>query len=144
MNLKINQKLFQLGGFTLSIFLLLISAAKVFSSTPDLEIERQSLSSVEASPQEWPACEHQGENWSEVKYVESQNYFANICHNSQKQLTLIAGAKSNPSELLKLPVRAGQGYVAFAGNKTFMIDNSFLSLVVDGMLVKKEQVTYKR
>lgn len=143
--LKINQKILKLGVFTLTTFLMLTSAAKVLGSTPNRETENKSKSVLlaQASRQEWRICEQQGENWSEVKYFESKNYFANICRNGNGQLTLVAGAKSNPNELLELPVNGEQGYLAVDGSKTFMIDNTHFSMAINGMVVKKEQVIYR-
>ncbi|MGD1702445.1 hypothetical protein [Dapis sp. BLCC M229] len=143
MNLsKVNQKLLKLGAFTLSTFVLLTSSAKVLASTPG-ETNNKSMLLTQASRQEWRICEQKGENWSEVKYFESKNYFANICRNSNGQLTLVAGAKSNPNQLLELPVTGEQGYLAIDGSKTFMIDNTHFSMAINGMVVRKEQVTYR-
>lgn len=143
MNLsKINQKLFKLGVFTLGTFVLLTSSAKVLASNPE-QIENKSILLAQASREEWRICEQKGENWSEVKYFESKNYFANICRNSNGKLTLVAGAKSNPNKLLELPVSGEQGYLAIDGSKTFMIDNTHFSMAINGMVVRKEQVTYR-
>lgn len=141
--LKINQQLLKLGVFTLGTFVLLTSSAKVLASTPHGETENKSMLLAQASRQDWRICDQHKPNWSEVKYFESQNYFANICSNGNGQLTLVAGAKSNPNELLELPVRADQGYLAVDGNKTFMIDHTSFSMAVNGMVIKKEQVTYR-
>ncbi|NEQ40671.1 MAG: hypothetical protein F6K40_32385 [Okeania sp. SIO3I5] len=143
MNLpQINQKFFQLGAFTLGTFLLLTSSARVLGSTP-AEIKNKTTLAAQASRQEWRICDKKGENWSEVKYFESKNYFANICRNANSQLTLVAGAKSNPNELLELPVSGGQGYLAIDGSKTFMIDNTHFSMAINGLVVRKEQVIYR-
>ena len=145
--LKINQKLLKLGVFTLSTFVLLTASAKVLASSPNGETDNKSINQsmllAQASRQEWRICEEQGENWSEVKYFESKNYFANICRNGNDQLTLVAGAKSNPDELLELPVKGEQGYLAIDGSKTFMIDNTHFSMAINGLVVRKEQVTYR-
>jgi len=146
MNLpQINQKLLQLGAFTLGTFALLTCSAKVLASTPG-EIKNKTMLVAQAaqpSRQEWRICEKKGENWSEVKYFESKNYFANICRNANGKLTLVAGAKSNPNELLELPVSGGQGYLAIDGSKTFMIDNTHFSMAINGLVVRKEQVIYR-
>ena len=139
---KVNQKLLKVGVFTLSTFVLLTSSAKVLGSTPG-EIKNKTMLLAQASRQEWRICEQKGESWSEVKYFESKNYFANICRNANGQLTLVAGAKSNPNELLELPVRGGQGYLAIDGSKTFMIDNTHFSMAINGLVVRKEQVIYR-
>ncbi|MGK7921071.1 MAG: hypothetical protein AB4080_13800 [Trichodesmium sp.] len=140
--LTINQKLLKLGAFTLSTFVLLTCSAKIAASTPE-ETNNKSMLVAQTSRQEWRICEQKGENWSEVKYFESENYFANICRNANGQLTLVAGAKSKPNELLELPVKGEQGYLAVDGSKTFMIDNTHFSLAINGLVVKKEQVTYR-
>ncbi|MDJ0553264.1 MAG: hypothetical protein QNJ68_02230 [Microcoleaceae cyanobacterium MO_207.B10] len=140
--LKINQKLLKLAVFTLSTFVILTCSGKVLASSPNGETENKSMLLTQASRQEWRICEQRGASWSEVKYFESKNYFANICRDGNGQLTLVAGAKSNPDELLELPVKADQGYLAVDGNKTFMIDNSSFSMAINGLVVKKEQLTY--
>ncbi|NET43452.1 hypothetical protein [Okeania sp. SIO2B3] len=140
--LKINQKIFQLGVFTLGTFALLTSSSKVLASNPE-KIENKSILLTQASREDWRICQKKGENWSEVKYFESKNYFANICRSGNGQLTLVAGAKSNPNKLLELPVSGEQGYLAIDGSKTFMIDNSHFSMAINGMVVRKEQVTYR-
>lgn len=141
--LKINQNIFKLGVFTLGTFVLLTSSAKVLASTTKVETENKSILVAQASRQEWRICQQKGASWSEVKYFESKNYFANICRDGNGQLTLVAGKKSNPGELLELPVSGEQGYLAVDGNKTFMIDNSSFSMAINGMVVQKEQVTYR-
>lgn len=144
MNLpKINQQLLNLGVFTLGTFVLLTSSTQVLASIPDGETENKSILLAQSSRQEWRICDQKGENWSEVKYFESKNYFANICRNANAQLTLVAGAKANPNELLELPVKVEGGYMAVDGNKTFFIDNTSFSMAVNGMVIKKEQVTYR-
>lgn len=140
--LQINQKIFQLAGLTLGTFALLTSSSQVLASNPE-QIENKSILFAQASREEWRICTKKGENWSEVKYFESKNYFANICRNANGQLTLVAGAKSNPNKLLELPVSGKQGYLAIDGSKTFMIDNSHFSMAINGMVVQKEQVTYR-
>lgn len=140
--LKINQKVFQLGVFTIGTFALLTSSSQVFASNPE-QIENKSMLLAQVSREQWRICNKKGENWSEVKYFESKNYFANICRNGNGQLTLVAGAKSNPNKLLELPVSVKQGYLAIDGSKTFMIDNSHFSMAINGMVVQKEQVIYR-
>ncbi|NER04005.1 MAG: hypothetical protein F6K17_15975, partial [Okeania sp. SIO3C4] len=67
--LNINQKIFQLGLFTLGAFALLTSSSKVLASNPE-KIENKSILLTQASREDWRICEKKGENWSEVKYFE--------------------------------------------------------------------------
>ncbi len=143
MNLpKLSQTLLKLGAFTLGAFVLGTSSTKVLASTPE-EINNKSMLLAQVSRQQWRICEQKGENWSEVKYFESKNYFANICRNGNGELTLVAGAKSHPNQLLELPVSGEKGYLAIDGSKTFMIDNTHFSMAINGLVVRKEQVTYR-
>ncbi len=56
---------------------------------------------------------------------------------------LIAGRKSNPNQVLELPVELNQGYSAVDGNRTFMVGDGSLSMAINGMMVKKEQIIYQ-
>lgn len=140
---KTNQQFLKLALLGMSAFLLSTYSAKVLASTTDLEIEPNSILLAQSSRNSMRICSQQGANWSEVNYFESKNYFANICRQPSGKLMLIAGKKSNPNEVLELPVEFNQGYLAVDGNKTYRVDDGSFSLAINGMVVKKEQIIYQ-
>lgn len=141
---KINQQLLKLGLLAVSGFLLLTPSAKVLASTSNLETEKNSILLAQSPRNSMGICSQRGANWSQVNYFESQNYFANICRHPSGQLMLIAGAKSNPDKLLKLPVEFKEGYFAVDGNRTFIVDDGAFSMAINGFVVKKEQIIYQQ
>lgn len=140
---KINQKLLKLGLLGISTFILSSYSVKVLASTSKLEIERNPILLAQSPRNSMRICSQQGVNWSEVNYFESKNYFANICRQPSGNLMLIAGKKSNPNQVLELPVEFNQGYLAVDGNRTYKVDDSSFSLAINGMVVKKEPIIYQ-
>ncbi|MGB3509513.1 MAG: hypothetical protein WBA93_09750 [Microcoleaceae cyanobacterium] len=140
---KINQQLLKLGLLGISGFILSSYSVKVLASTSQVKIEPNAILLAQSPRNSMRICSQKGENWSEVNYFESKNYFANICRQPSGNLMLIAGRKSNPNQVLELPVEFNQGYLAVDGNRTYKVDDSSFSLAINGMVVQKEPILYQ-
>ncbi|MDJ0556065.1 MAG: hypothetical protein QNJ68_16815 [Microcoleaceae cyanobacterium MO_207.B10] len=140
---KTNKEFLKLGLLSLGAFLLSTYSVKVLASTSEVEIEQNSMLLAESSRNSMRVCSQKGANWSEINYFESKNYFANICRQPSGNLMLIAGKKSNPNEVLELPVEFNEGYFAVDGNRTFIVDDGSFSMAINGLVVKKEQIIYQ-
>ncbi|NEO53302.1 MAG: hypothetical protein F6K54_09550 [Okeania sp. SIO3B5] len=140
---RTNQQLLKLGLLTMTTFFLYTFSAKVLAYKHNLETEKGTILLTELPRNNRRVCLQRGTNWSEVNYFESKNYFANICRQPNGQLMLIAGRKSNPTQVLELPVEFNQGYAAIDGNKTFRVNDGSFSLAINGLVVKREEITYQ-
>ncbi|NET40467.1 hypothetical protein [Okeania sp. SIO2B3] len=140
---KTNQQLLKLGLLTITTFFLYTFSAKVLAYHNNLETEQGTILLAELPRNDRRICLQRGDNWSEVNYFESKNYFANICRQPNGQLMLVAGRKSNPNQVLELPVEFNQGYAAIDGNKTFRVNDGSFSLAINGLVVKREEITYQ-
>ncbi|NEP79909.1 MAG: hypothetical protein F6K17_00660 [Okeania sp. SIO3C4] len=58
-------------------------------------------------------------------YVETANFFVNICRRPNGQLIYIGGQKNRPENAIKIPVITEEGteYVAEDGNTTYIFIN---------------------
>ena len=140
---KTNQQFLKLGLFTMIVFLLSTFSSKVLASSNNLEAKQNTILLAESERNNQRICSQRGANWSEVNYFESKNYFANICRQPNGKLMLIAGRKSNPNQVLELPVEFNQGYLAIDGNKTFMVSDGSMSMAINGLVIQKEQIIYQ-
>lgn len=140
---KTNQQFLKLGLFTMIVFLLSTFSSRVLASSKNLEGKQNTILLAESHRNDKRICFQRGVNWSEVNYFESKNYFANICRQPNGKLMLIAGRKSNPNQVLELPVEFNQGYLAIHGNKTFMVRDSSFSMAINGFVVQKEEIIYQ-
>lgn len=141
--LKTNQQILKLGLLTITTSFLCTFSAKVLAYSNNLETEQGTILLAELPRNNRRICLQRGDNWSEVNYFESKNYFANICRQPSGQLMLVAGRKSNPNQVLELPVEFDRGYSAIDGNKTFRVNDGSFSLAINGMVVKREEITYQ-
>jgi hypothetical protein len=140
---KSNQQFLKLGLFTMIVFLSSTFSSKVLASSKNLEAKQNTILFAESRRNAKRICSQRGLNWSEVNYFESKNYFANICRQPNGKLMLIAGRISNPNQVLELPVEFNQGYLAVHGNRTFMVSDSSLSMAINGLVIKEEQIIYQ-
>ncbi|NES06197.1 MAG: hypothetical protein F6K22_27350 [Okeania sp. SIO2F4] len=140
---KTNQHFLKLALFAMMAFLLSTFSSKVLASSNNLEAEQNTILLAESPRNNQRICSQRGANWSEVNYFESKNYFANICRLPNGKLMLVAGRKSNPNQVLQLPVEFNQGYLAIDGNKTFMVSDGSMSMAINGLVVQEEQIIYQ-
>ncbi|MGK7920634.1 MAG: hypothetical protein AB4080_11580 [Trichodesmium sp.] len=140
---KINRQFLKLGVFAIIAFLLSTFSSKVLASSNNLEAEKNTILLAESGRNDMRICTQRSSDWSEVNYFESKNYFANICRQANGKLILIAGKKSNPNQVLELPVEFDEGYSAVDGNRTFIVDDGAFSMAINGLVIKKEQIIYQ-
>ena len=141
--IETNKQFLKLGLFAMMVFILSTFSSKVLASSNNLEAEQNTILLAESPRNNQRICSQRGANWSEVNYFESKNYFANICRLPNGKLMLVAGRKSNPNQVLQLPVEFNQGYLAIDGNKTFMVSDGSMSMAINGLVVKEEQIIYQ-
>jgi len=128
-------KFAKLGIFAITSSFLLISPAKGLAENNKAILLAQSNRQL---------CSQQEENLAQSFYLETANFFANICRDSSGQLIYIGGEKANPENTIKLPAFAeeGTGYVAENGNITYIVTGAALTVVENGVPILEENVIY--
>ncbi|NET40468.1 hypothetical protein [Okeania sp. SIO2B3] len=133
--------------------LLVVNAFFLFTFTPSIqvlalikpgEINENSILLTESSRDNLQICSQQNLPLVTSFYVETANFFANICRKPNGQLIYIGGQKANPENYIKIAAIAeeGTGYVAEDGNTTYIVTGATLSIVENGKTISEEQVTY--
>lgn len=99
---------------------------------------------TESSRDNLQICPQQNQPLVTSFYVETANFFANICRKTNGQLIYIGGQKANPENTIKIPAIAeeGTGYVAEDGNTTYIVTGATLSIVENAKTISEEQVIY--
>ncbi len=125
----------KLGIFAVTSSFLLISSAKGLAENNRPFFLAQSNRQL---------CSQQQENLLQSFYIETANFFANICQDSSGQLIYIGGEKANPENTIKLPAFAeeGTGYVAENGGTTYILTGAALTVVENGVPILEENVIY--
>lgn len=128
----------KLGIFAVTSSLLLISPAT------GLADNNRAIFLAQSSRSDRRLCSQQGENFTESFYVETANFFANICYDSSGQLIYIGGEKDNPGNAIKVPAytEEGTGYVADNGNTTYIVTGAALIVAENGQEIVDERVIY--
>jgi hypothetical protein len=125
----------KLGIFAVTSSFLLISSAHTLAENNREVLLAQSNRQL---------CSQQEENLLQSFYIETANFFANICRDSSGQLIYIGGEKANPENNIKLPAFAeeGTGYVAENGATTYILTGAALTVVENGVPILEENVIY--
>ena len=142
--MKINQPITKFIIFTFVQFLCLIYSAKIFASVSSGEINQDSVLLAESSQDNLRMCTQENPPLAEYFYIETANFFANICQKPNGKLIYIGGKKTNPEDLTRMPAIAeeGTGYVAEDENISHIVTGATFSIVKNGKTISEEQVIY--
>lgn len=120
------------------------SSVQVLALIKPEKINENSILLTQSSRNNFQICPQQNMPLVTSFYVETANFFANICRKPNGQLIYIGGQKANPENTIKIPAIAeeGTGYVAEDGNTSYIVTGATLSIVENGKTISEEQVTY--
>lgn len=135
------------GNFRLlavSAFFVFISSSLVLASITAAETKKNLVNNTELSRDNWRICAQQNEDLVESFYIETANFFANLCEKPDGILIFIGGEKANPDDAIKIPAMTeeGTGYVAEDGEITYIVTGATFSIVKNGKTISEEQVIY--
>ncbi len=142
--MQINQPFSKFIIFAVAPFFFLIYSAKILASITPGKTDNNSIFLAELSRDDWRICSQQNPPLVESFYIETANFFANICQKPNGKLTYIGGQKANPENVINIPAMAeeGTGYVAEDGNITYIVTGATFSMVKNGKTISEEQVIY--
>ena len=120
------------------------SSVQVLALIKPEKINENAILLTQSSRNNFQICPQQNMPLVTSFYVETANFFANICRKPNGQLIYIGGQKANPENTIKIPAIAeeGTGYVAEDGNTSYIVTGATLSIVENGKTISEEQVTY--
>ncbi len=94
---------------------------------------------------DWRVCSQQNPSLAESMYIETANFFANLCQKPNGQLIYIGGRKTNPEDAIQITAMTeeGTGYVALDGDIEYIVTGASLSIVnIKTNTITEEQVIY--
>ena len=106
--------------------------------------DHNSILLAQLSRADWRICTQQNPPLVESFYIETANFFANICEQPNGKLIYIGGQKANPKDFIKITAIAeeGTGYVAEDGDITYIVTGATFSMVKNAETISEEQVIY--
>ncbi|NEQ35431.1 MAG: hypothetical protein F6K40_03565 [Okeania sp. SIO3I5] len=125
----------------------LVVVSPYTSHTPHINpggTDKNSILLAKLSRADWRICSQQNPPLVENFYIETANFFVNICQKPNGKLIYIGGPKTNPEDTIKIAAIAeeGTGYVAEDGDITYIVTGATFSIVKNAKTINEEEVIY--
>ncbi|MEM1171969.1 MAG: hypothetical protein AAGJ08_23540 [Cyanobacteria bacterium P01_H01_bin.35] len=142
--MQINQHFNKFIISAIAPFLLLISSLKILASITPGTTDNNSILLAQLDRADWRICSQQNLPLVESFYIETANFFANICQKPNGKLIYIGGQKANPGDAVQITamVEEGTGYVAEDGDITYIVTGATFTIVKNANTISEEQVIY--
>ncbi|MGK7919996.1 MAG: hypothetical protein AB4080_08310 [Trichodesmium sp.] len=142
--MQINQHFNKFIISAIAPFLLLTSSLRILASITPEATDNNSILLAELGRGHWRICSQQNPPLVESFYIETANFFANICQKQNGKLIYIGGQKANPDNVVQITamVEEGTGYVAEDRDITYIVTGATFSIVKNAKTISEEQVIY--
>ncbi|MGD1808880.1 hypothetical protein ACP6PL_26045 [Dapis sp. BLCC M126] len=142
--MQINQFFTKFIIFAIAPFVLLINSVNILNSVPPGGTDKNAILLAQLSRADWRICSQENPPLVESFYIETANFFANICQKQNSKLIYIGGQKANPENAIQITamVEEGTGYVAEDGDITYIVTGATFSIVKNAKTISEEQVIY--